>query len=171
MNSVDYIIIIFAAIGFILGYKDGFLRKIIGIAGLILGIYCAFKFYVKISPFFINFFEGDRYLSDIAAGLIIYVIIVLISSILKRIVHPFDKVNFLVNKLIGGAVGVVQMLIYLSLIFLILYNFNFPERSKAKKSKYYSKVIKIVPSVLNKVTDSTNTIRETINDIIKNSEN
>jgi len=44
LNYIDYIIILFLIVGFLLGFRDGLVRKIIGLIGLILGIVLAFEF-------------------------------------------------------------------------------------------------------------------------------
>lgn len=170
MNYVDYIIIAVLVIGFVLGYKDGLLRKIIGLSGLALGIYLAFKFYNRLSPLLNGFFEGDTYLSELVSGAFILIVVVVIAAVLKRIVHPFDKVNFFVNKLLGGAAGIFQISLYLSCLLLMLYNFNFPKHETAQKSYLYPKVISIVPSILNKLTDSASTSREILSEILKNND-
>ena len=41
MNLVDALILIGVLVGFILGFKDGFVRKIIGITGFVVAILCA----------------------------------------------------------------------------------------------------------------------------------
>ena len=47
MNYIDYILIVIVLIGFLLGFKDGLIRKIIGLIGLIAGIALALG---KIAP-------------------------------------------------------------------------------------------------------------------------
>lgn len=168
MQNIDYIIIIFVIIGFIFGYKEGFLRKVIGISGLVLGVYLAFRLNDYVWPWFLSFFEGDKYLSQIAAGILIYFVVSITSSILKRIVHPFHRFNFIINRILGGIVGSFQMIIYLSIILVLLINFEIPSRKTANKSRYYKKVVKIVPTALNKLTDTNNTIRETVNQMMSN---
>lgn len=168
MQNIDYIIIVVALIGFIFGYIEGFLRKVIGICGLVLGVYLAFKLNDYVWPFFLNFFEGDKYLSQIAAGIVIYFAITFSSAVLKRIVHPFHRFNFFINRFLGGVVGSIQVIIYLSIILVLLINFNIPDKSSMQKSRYYKKVVKIVPNVLNKITDTSNTIRETVNQMMSN---
>jgi len=41
MNYIDYILIAIILIGFILGYKDGLVRKVIGLLGLVVAIFLA----------------------------------------------------------------------------------------------------------------------------------
>ena len=44
MNSIDLIIIITVLVGYILGFKDGFVRKLIGLIGFGLAVVLAAMF-------------------------------------------------------------------------------------------------------------------------------
>ena len=90
MNYIDYIILLIVFIGFLLGFKDGLIRKIIGLIGLIAGILLAYKFSGNLGRFLIKFFNNDDYLANLISGILIFLTVILIASILKRIVHPVD---------------------------------------------------------------------------------
>ena len=64
---------------------------------------------------------------------------------LKRVVHPFDKVNNFINQLVGGVVGSIQILYFLSAIFIIMNVFNLPEKQTKEKSIFYNPTYKIIP--------------------------
>jgi membrane protein required for colicin V production len=117
---LDILIIIGVIIGFILGFKDGFVRKLIGIAGFILAIVAAVFFAGKLGFLIENVFGIEYYLAEIIGGLIIFFSIITLFMFLKRVVHPFDKVNNLINQIIGGTVGSIQILYFLSAIFIIV---------------------------------------------------
>ncbi|PKL82255.1 MAG: hypothetical protein CVV24_11085 [Ignavibacteriae bacterium HGW-Ignavibacteriae-3] len=145
MNYLDYIILIVVIIGFLLGFKDGLVRKIIGLIGLILGAILAFKFSSEIGKLITPFFNNDEYLSGVIAGVIIFLTIILIASLLKRIVHPFDKVNRFLNQFLGGIIGVVQITFFLSALFLFLNIFSFPNTNQRKDSLSYNFVLDLIP--------------------------
>ncbi|MEK6552235.1 MAG: CvpA family protein, partial [Bacteroidota bacterium] len=96
MNYLDYITIVIILIGFLLGFKDGLVRKVIGLLGLIFGIGLAFQFSGSVGKLLIRFFNNDEYLSSVIAGILIFFVVIIIATIIKRIVHPFDKVNRLI---------------------------------------------------------------------------
>jgi len=101
LNYLDYIIIVIILIGFLLGFKDGLVRKLIGLLGLIFGIGLAFQFSGTVGKLLIRFFNNDEYLSSVIAGILIFLVVILIATIIKRIVHPFDKVNRLINQVLA----------------------------------------------------------------------
>jgi len=151
LNYLDYVIIVVVAIGFLLGFKDGLIRKIIGLIGLIAGIGLAFEFSDDLGRLITPFFNHDGYLANIIAGILIFLIIVLIASIVKRIVHPLDKVNKFVNQFIGGIVGAIQIIFILSGIFLFLDIFSFPAKEVRNESFSYNKIYDIIPAAFDLV--------------------
>lgn len=151
MNYIDYIIIAVACIGFILGFKDGLIRKIIGLIGLIAGILLAIEFSQRLGKFLNPFFSNDDYLANVIAGILIFLITILIASILKRIIHPVDKLNKFLNQLIGGILGTVQIIFFLSGIFLILDILGFPNSQIKKSSTFYPYVYNIIPKSIDLV--------------------
>ncbi len=166
MNTIDLIIVISALIGFILGFKDGFLRKLIGVVGFIAAVFLAAYFKSNVGRFIESSFNIEYYLAEIMAALLIFFITVLIFSILKRIVHPFDKINSLINQLIGGVVGILQFLIFLSAVFLLLNIFDIPEKSSRKKSMLYEPTYSIIPSAFDLLKDYTPSTEEIIKNYI-----
>ncbi len=164
MNYIDYIIIAFALIGFLLGFKDGLIRKIIGLIGLIAGIALAFEFSDKIGKFLTPFFNNDEYLAGVISGILIFLIIVFIASIIKRIVHPLDKLNKFINQFIGGLIGIIQIVFFLSAIFLFMDIFKIPDDKSRKDSILYSTVYDLIPNTIDLVIGH----RAKATDIIKN---
>ncbi|HEX2867973.1 MAG TPA: CvpA family protein [Ignavibacteriales bacterium] len=148
MNYVDFIIIGFVLIGFILGYKDGLVRKIIGLLGLFLGIFLAVKFAAKAGRLIAPLMDGEVYLAEIAAGILIFLAVLVLSAVVKRLVHPHDKVSKFVNQLLGGITGTVQIIFLISGIFLFLNIFNVPDKKASGKSMFYSSVYGIMPKTI-----------------------
>ena len=145
MILLDILIIIGVIIGFILGFKDGFVRKLIGIAGFILAIVAAVFFAGKLGYLIENVFGIEYYLAEIIGGLIIFFSIITLFMFLKRVVHPFDKVNNLINQIVGGIVGSIQILYFLSAIFIIVNIFDLPEKNTRQNSIFYESTHKVIP--------------------------
>jgi len=145
LNYLDYIILIILIIGFLLGFKDGFVRKIIGLIGFIIGVILAFQFSNKVGKYLALFFNNDEYLSSVIAGITIFLIAILIASLIKRVVHPFDKVNRFINQFIGGIIGTVQIAFFLSAVFLFLNIFSFPNIAQRNNSLSYNFVLDLIP--------------------------
>ncbi|WP_407931216.1 CvpA family protein, partial [Ignavibacterium album] len=161
------LIILFAAlIGFILGFKDGFLRKLIGVIGFVAAVFLAAYFKTQVGRFIESTFSIEYYLAEIMAALLIFFLTVLVFSILKRIIHPFDKINSLINQIVGGVVGILQLLIFLSAVFLLLNIFNIPDKNTRNKSLFYEQTYSIIPSAFNLLKDYTPSTEEIIKNYI-----
>ncbi len=166
MNIIDIIIFAVTAVGFVLGFKDGFIRKIIGLFGFGLGIFLAIKFASVFGKFIERIFGIEFYLSQIFAGILIFLATILIFSIIKRLVHPFDKVNNIVNQIVGGLFGAVQILFFLSAVFFLMNIFNAPSKNITQKSFLYKKIYNIIPDTINYLNNYTPKTKEIIKDYI-----
>lgn len=164
MNYLDYFILVTAVIGFLLGFKDGLIRKIIGLIGLIAGIFFAYKFAGGLGKFLNPVFNQDEYFSNVVAGILIFLLTVLIASIIKRLIHPNDKVNNFINQLIGGLIGVIQIIFFLSALFLFLSIFSFPGKETRNDSLIYNSVYNLIPSSIDLVIGQ----KDEASDFIKN---
>jgi membrane protein required for colicin V production len=167
LNYLDLIIVLVFLIGFILGYKDGLVRKLIGLAGFILAIYFAVKLAYGLGKVIENIFDIEFYLAEMIGGIVIFLTIILLASIIKRLVHPHDKVNNFINQLLGGIVGSLQIIFFLSIFLYLLSFFDFPEKEVTDSSLLYTQVYNIIPATVDAVggySKSKQLIRDYINE-------
>jgi len=167
LNPIDLIVIATVLVGFILGFKDGFVRKLIGIIGFVLAIVSAAVLKDDLGRLIENAFGMEFYLAEITGGVLIFFTIILIFALLKRVIHPFDKVNNLINQLIGGVVGVVQLLYFLSAVFLLLNVFDIPGKSVKNESIFYSTIYEVIPVTIDFLNNYTPQTKEIFEDYIQ----
>ena len=167
MNLTDIIIIILLAAGFILGFKDGFVRKIIGLIGFCLAIFFAIIFSAKTGRIIESILGIEFYLAEIIGGFSIFVLTIVIFAVIKRIVHPFDKVNNLINQLLGGFVGFVQILFFISAALYLLNIFNIPGNKTKKDSLLYYGVYSVLPKTIDYFKAYTPNSKKLIKEYIK----
>jgi membrane protein required for colicin V production len=166
LNLVDLIILIIAVIGFVLGYKDGFIRKLVGFIGFILAFYLSIQFAAQLGKAIENAFNIELYMAELIAGALIFILIIVAFAIIKRLIHPHDKVNNFVNQLVGGIIGMIQILFFLSAALYILNVFNVPSNNSKKSSLVYKPVYSIVPVTIDLVSNYTPDARQRIKDYI-----
>lgn len=167
MNYIDFVIIIITAVGFILGYKDGLVRKIIGFIGLFLGFYLAVKFSTQVGKIIGPYFSDDVYLAEIIAGLLIFLLTIFIASLIKRIVHPLDKVNKLLNQILGGIAGTIQIVYFISAFLMLLKIFDVPSKNIRNASLLYNKTYNILPSTIDLILGKSPDAKEFLRDFIE----
>lgn len=154
MNYIDYILISIIIIGFILGYKDGLVRKVIGLLGLITAILLAINFSGELGIHLSPMFNDEDYLAKIISGIVIFFATILLFSILKRLIHPSDKVNKFVNQLLGGIAGTIQI-VFITSVFLLLFNvISIPNEEDIKDSLLYSAVYDVIPTTIDLIAGS-----------------
>jgi len=164
LSVLDIIIVVVLFIGFILGYKDGFVRKLVGLIGFALAIFLAVIFSDDLGKIMESVFGIEIYLSSIFAGLLIFWFVILLFALLKRVIHPFDKVNNLVNRIVGGAVGLIQIAFLLSAVFFLLKIFSIPDGSDS--SLLYNRVYNIIPDTVSYLSNYTPNAKEKFKEYI-----
>lgn len=167
MSYLDIAIFIIILIGFLLGYKDGLVRKIIGIIGFILAVVLAFKYAQEGGELIAPAFNNEMYLAKIVAGILIFLIILLVISILKRVIHPVDKVNRFVNQLLGGISGAIQIVFFISGFLLFLNIFNFPKEEDKKESYLYIHVYSVLPYTIDFIMGKNTKTEDIIKDFLE----
>lgn len=166
MNYIDIIVLIFVALAFILGFKDGLIRKLIGFVGFIIGLFLAIILAAPFGKVLHNFLGFEDYFAKISAGVIIFLVIIIIAALLKRIIHPHDKVNNLINRITGGVMGTLQIAVFLSSIFFLLSTFDFPSPYVREKSFTYKTVSGILPSLIDLIVEHSPEAEKTIKNYI-----
>ncbi|GAB4297163.1 MAG: hypothetical protein Kow0098_21100 [Ignavibacteriaceae bacterium] len=167
MNIFDLIILIAAAGGFILGFKDGFVRKLIGIIGFVAAVFFSFKFASELGQFIESNLNIEFYLAELIAGMLIFLLVIFLFAVIKRVVHPFDRVNNLINRIVGGVVGVIQILFFISAVFLILKVFDIPDKNTSRQSLLYEKTYQIIPLTIEYLSDYTPDTKKIIREYIE----
>jgi len=167
LNYIDYIILGILFVGFILGYKDGLVRKIIGVLGLVIGLFLGIKFSKEAGILLAPAFNDELYLSEIIGGVLIFLITIFLASVIKRLIHPADKVNKFLNQLLGGIAGVLQLMFFVSALLLFLNIFQFPNQNLKESSLLYSSVYSIIPKTIELVSGSSIDAKGFIKDYIE----
>ena len=166
MNTIDLVIIATVVVGFILGYKDGLIRKLIGLIGFAAAIISAAVLKDDFGIMIEYALRIEYYLAEIIGGVIIFFAIILVFALLKRIVHPFDKVNNFLNQIVGGIVGTVQLLYFLSAVFMLLNIFSVPGKSVKENSAFYYFTYSIIPETIDYLNEYTPDTRKIFKEYI-----
>ncbi len=170
MNILDYFILGTLIIGFILGYKDGIIRKIVGLIGLFLGIFLAIQFSPWLGGVLSSIFNNEAYLAEIISAVFIFFGMIALFSLLKRIIHPVDKVNKFLNQFLGGIIGSIQMAFFISALFLLLNIFSFPSKSSRENSSFYTFTYSIIPVTIDFVLGEKTEAKDFLRDYIESKE-
>jgi len=130
MNILDIILIVILFLFFWMGFWRGLVKTLGGFVGAIVGIFIAGVFYSDLSAFIIKYISiSEKVLNVIAFILIVIITAWIVDFILKRIfafvsIVPFVKT---INRIAGGAFGLLQGVLILGFAIYIYSKFSFWE--------------------------------------------
>lgn len=145
---IDIYVIIGISLFVVLGFRDGFSKKIFGFFGIWGGLILSIKFIEPTSDFLIQSLSLDI---ETAVALGLFIIFVL-SILLVNLVYRWfgrsesDTLNIR-NRIAGCVLGFCQGLITVSLVLIILSIFDTPDEGDKKSSLLYGKMVRVAPLV------------------------
>ena len=187
MNIIDAIIILIILLGGIIGFKEGVIKKLTSIIGLIVVVILSFAlknylsvFFYENLPFFDlwGIFKGIQVLNILFYEMLAFVIISSILTVVYRIllgitgiIEKVLKATIILSipsKILGFFVGLIEnyIWVYLFLFVLTLPIFNIKDIYESKIAMF---IINETP-ILSKYTDKTLDIYNDLYSIIDNRE-
>lgn len=153
MNWLDIVIVLLVTLPTFFGFRKGFLRKLLGIAGIILGFILAVKFYDTLTPLLAKVIKENPVFVNALSFLIIIGIVYGASVWLARFIANMNSGTSLVDKILGTAVGFFQGLLVASVILYNLSFANLPSAETRNSSLLYGAVTKIAPAMFDKILE------------------
>src|SRR5262249_3453217 len=148
MNSIDIFIIIGISLFVVLGYRDGFFKKVFGLLGFWAGFILAIKFIDPVSSVFVSWFDYSVEVSLVLAFFTIFLVTVVVVNLLFRWFGKSANENIAVRSRIAGALlGGGQGLVAVSLILLMCSMFDVPDAADRRASTLYTGTTHIAPRV------------------------
>lgn len=167
---IDYTILAFIILGFILGFKDGFIKKIFSFIGFILAILAALTFAPRTRAFLIKYLDINPSTAVIVSFIIVFLIVIILSKILIKIIRPKKSVLGFIDRILGGLTGLFQMGLFLSGILIILSFFKFPDNQQKTHLKYYNFTYNLLPETfgfVQKIYPESEVVFDLIKDLRK----
>ena len=148
MNMIDVYNIIGISVFAVLGFRDGFSKKIFGFFGIWGGLIMSIKFMIPMSDFLVEGLALDVETAVVLAFIIIFVCSVIIVNLIYRWFgrSGSDTLNIR-NRIAGAFLGCCQGLITVSLVLIMLSIFEIPANEDKKSSLTYGKLLPLAPLV------------------------
>jgi membrane protein required for colicin V production len=154
MNWLDIIILCLVAAGLIKGLIDGIIRQVVTLAAFVAGIYLCRGVAESLSVFLSQFDWFPKnyigFISYFAGFVLIVSVVIFAGKIMHRLISATPLSIF--NHLIGGMLGFVLMVFFISLIFNILElldkNSSLLSQELKVESRFYYMIKNIIPSLL-----------------------
>jgi membrane protein required for colicin V production len=151
LNWLDLIIVILITIPTFFGFRKGFWRKFLGIAGIVAGFILAVRFYEPVSVFINKFINGNALIFHVISFLLIIGIIHGFSVWVARFIAGSHSGTSWLDKIAGSVFGFFQGLILASVLLVNLSFINLPDARVRGSSLLYSRVYHVAPVILEKV--------------------
>ncbi|MEM9991709.1 MAG: CvpA family protein [Bacteroidota bacterium] len=116
--ALDIIFLIFAGLGFYMGFSKGIIQTVFTILSWTLGLVAAFKFAPPMTEFLKNLFNDDNPLMFVAGFILSLIVTRLILRAVARGLEGLletAQIN-IINKLVGGSVLTAGMILVFSVL-------------------------------------------------------
>jgi len=153
LNWLDILIALIVTLPAFFGFRKGFLRKLLGILGIILGFILAVKFYDTVASLLSVFVKGNPVFVDVLAFLLIISVLYGTAIWLARFIASMNSGTSLIDKILGTAIGFIQGLIVASILLFNLSLADLPALQTRQSSLLYPTIVKIAPALFDKVID------------------
>lgn len=154
MTVIDIIILILLALAVFKGIKDGLVRQVGGIAGIILGIFLAGRFSSLLSGWLHQWLNASENVVKAISFAAIIIIVCLCTYLLGRLLERIIKITTLgwINRLLGVVLSVCTAVLIIGAVISLIEYVNTtwfvivsPERMAESKS------IQIISSITDAV--------------------
>ena len=137
MEILDIIVLVLLVIGLITGIKDGVVKRVLGLVGLVAGLIIGKKIYLSVAEKLMPFLGMSEKTTQIIAFALILIIVPLIFSLIAWLIGNMLKTAGLgwVNRLLGGIIGVITNALFVGLIFVGIESFDTHEVMLSKEKK------------------------------------
>lgn len=154
MQIIDIVMLVFAGLMVILGFRNGLIISLATLVALILGIYAAVYFSHFAAELLHNTFEiSSTYLPLISftvTFLVVLVGVILIGKVIEKLVDVVG-IGFL-NHLAGALLGLIKSILILSIIFFVISiadtNQKLITPEAKEKSIFYNRVANVFPTII-----------------------
>jgi membrane protein required for colicin V production len=144
---IDTAIVLGVLFFMILGFRDGFTKKIYGIVGFWAGLIIATESMYMVGEKLVEWVSFSKELSHIIGFCVVFMIVVLIENLFWRWFGQASEDVLSMTQRFGGAfVGFLQGLVAVSLLLVMFAIINLPSKEAKDKSALYTPVFHLAPT-------------------------
>lgn len=155
MNTLDLLIIAVLAGGMIRGVSTGVIRQVAGFVGFILAIILSAKLMDPVGGLVAASLGLSPRIAPVAGFVVVFLAIEVGLFVLIRTVEAIVGALRLsaLNRVLGGALGVLKAALFLSILFLFLGYLDVPAGDTKAESALYRPVATVLPQAWDAVGD------------------
>lgn len=159
MIWIDYILLAFMAMGLIRGIRNGFFIELAGLISLLLGVYLAIQFSYIANHLLSSVLSWNPRIIQITAFVLTLIVVLVGAALLAKLFTTIARVAQLgaINKIGGGILGTVKLIVVLSLGLSLFAKLNFSHaflsQQTIDKSYLYTPVEEVSKTIYPKLQE------------------
>lgn len=149
MSVFDLIVFIIIGIFAVIGFKNGIIREVFRLFGLILAIFVAFTYFELFKDWITSTTGILPSYALIISFLVLFFSVILLIHIAIWLIEYVLKISFLslTNRILGSFFGVLKAGLLLSLAVLFLATLDIPSQETKESSFTYTTIERIAPTL------------------------
>ena len=153
MAMTDICILVGIALFGLLGFRDGFFRKLFGILGLIIGLIIATKFMGGLGEDIVSWLDFPADVSHVLAFSFLFMIAMVAVNFLYRWFGRSSRETLSIrSRLVGAILGLAQGAVSVSLLLFMFNIFDIPSPEEREEAVFYEPVRDLAPAVFDYTT-------------------
>lgn len=146
MATLDILIILGILFFMVLGFRDGFFKKIYGIIGFFAGFFVAAKFMYVVGQSFSDVLGLSKEFSHILAFCVVFLIFIVLENLFYRwFGTPGSEHQRFWSRVGGAVIGFFQGLIGMSMLLVMFSIVQLPSDATRNESTLYKMVYHFAP--------------------------
>ncbi|HKJ46427.1 MAG TPA: CvpA family protein [Balneolales bacterium] len=155
------------------GFKNGLVKEVLSIAGIVLAIFLSIHFMDPLASVLKPMFDKHPSFAPYVAAFIIFFSVLIIVHLLIYLLTKLLTIVALSlpNRILGLLFGVLKTGLIISTILILLAGFNIPGKNIRIQSKTYPYIITLAPATFNIIAyfyPGANNYTDTIKQTLKN---
>jgi len=153
MSLLDLAILLIVLFFSFQGFRNGLVREILTLAGLLAALFVALHYMAPLSLWLLKFVELSVELVSILSATILFSLVFTIALIFAYLIQKFLEVIHLnlINRLFGLFFGGLKSAIVISLLLIFMAGMNIPDQEIRQESLIYSYILRLAPMVFEKL--------------------
>ena len=155
MNVIDIIILLFLGLFGFIGFRNGLIREVLGLVGVIAALFFAFRYLEPISTWIDSFTKITDGWTPVITFFLIFFLVIVVTHLLIIFLEYVVKITFMSipNRLTGLLFGVLKSSLFVSVIFVLLAAIDVPGEETRRNSLFYKHIIHLAPGAYDLVAE------------------
>lgn len=150
MGTIDIIILACFLPAVVIGLKDGFVRQLVALSALILGLYLSVRFSAPVGQWITERWHLEPFWIKVISFSAIFIAVALVLSLLGKLLEKVLKITMLgwLNRILGLVFAIITTALVLGTIIYVVNSANgmleFIPEEKIAESRLYKPLLHLV---------------------------